>query len=369
MSDETKEGPRPEDCVGQVLCGKWTVDSLIEVGGMSSVYAATHRNGRRVAIKVLQRRYARDPEVRKRFLREGYVANKIDHPGALAILDDDTSHDGAPFLVMELLEGESLSTRLKRVGGRLPVLEVLAIAEQLLEVLEAAHRSGIVHRDIKPGNVFVTNEGHTKLLDFGLARVRDGELSLIPTATGVVLGTAAYMAPEQARGIPEDVDARADLFAVGAVVFRALVGRPIHERGTPFDTIIAAMREAAPPFASVLAGAGPLLAAAMDRALAFDKEARWPNAGAMRRAVRAAYDEARVRPPPLPYPRSAPDGTALPEDTLESSIPFDLVQAPSAVIEVAFGDQHDEAIERERARSREATAGLQEKDTTGKSRS
>ena len=365
MSAEPNDDPRPEERVGQVLAGKWTVDRLIEVGGMSTVYAATHRNGRHVAIKVLQRRYARDPEVRRRFLREGYVANKIDHPGALAILDDDTFQDGTPFLVMELLDGESLSARLTRAGGRLPVPEVLAIAEQLLEVLEVAHPCGIVHRDIKPGNVFVTNAGHTKLLDFGLARVRDGELSLIPTATGVVLGTAAYMAPEQARGVPEDVDARADLFAVGAVVFRALVGRPIHERATPLDTVVAAMRDRAPPLASVLAGAGPLLAAAMDRALAFDKEGRWPNASAMRRAVRAAYDEARVRPPPLPRIRPAAAAAPTAEDTLESSIPFDLIQAPSAVIEVAFGDQHDDALERERVRTREATAGLQEEEKPG----
>jgi serine/threonine-protein kinase len=159
----------PEARVGQTLNGKWHVDSLIDVGGMGAVYAATHRNGRRAAIKILHAQYAQNPEVRKRFLREGYVANKIGHPGALAILDDDVAEDGAPFLVMELLEGESLSAWLERSGGTLPALEVVAVAGQVLQVLEVAHTNGVVHRDIKPGNVFVTREGHAKLLDFGLA--------------------------------------------------------------------------------------------------------------------------------------------------------------------------------------------------------
>jgi eukaryotic-like serine/threonine-protein kinase len=355
-SDPPGPAAAAQNRVGQTLKGKWRVDSLIEVGGMSAVYEATHRNGRRAAIKVLQTRFAGDAEVRRRFLREGYVANKIDHPGAVAILDDDTAEDGAPFLVMELLRGESLARWLSRMGGRLGVLEVLAVAEQLLEVLEVAHSYGIIHRDIKPGNVFITETGHTKLLDFGLARIRDGTLSLVPTAAGIVLGTAGYMAPEQARGVPDEIDVRADLFAVGALVFRALSGRPIHDKSTPFDTIVAAMGEAAPPFASVVPGAGPLLSQAMDRALAFDKQARWLTARAMSEAVRAAYDEARQRPPPLPpgaWSRS--DGASpLAGEPMaaEASIPFDLVNAPSLVVEVAFGAGHEEAIERERERTR-----------------
>jgi eukaryotic-like serine/threonine-protein kinase len=348
------------------LNGKWRVDRLIEVGGMSAVYEATHRNGRRAAIKVLQTRFAGDPEVRRRFLREGYVANKIDHPGAVAILDDDTAEDGAPFLVMELLDGESLSAWLSRAGGKLRILEVLAVAEQLLEVLDVAHDHGIIHRDIKPGNVFVTKTGHAKLLDFGLARIRDGVLSLVPTAAGIVVGTAGYMAPEQARGVPDEVDVRADLFSVGALVFRALSGRPVHDKATPFETIIAAMGDPAPAFATVVPEAGPLLALAMDRALAFDKNVRWPSARAMSEAMHAAYDEARHRPPPLPRGRPirendltqpAPTGLWSNPDPLaarvEASIAFDLVDAPSLIVEVAFGERHDEAMELERRRTRD----------------
>jgi serine/threonine-protein kinase len=343
----------PEARVGHILSGKWLLERVIEVGGMSAVYAARHRNGRRAAIKMLKIEFARDSGVRKRFLREGYVANKIDHPGAVAILDDDVSEDGVPFLVMELLEGESLATWLTRAGGRLPIPEVLAIAEQLLEVLQVAHDNGIIHRDIKPGNVFVTRGGHAKLLDFGLARIRDGVLSLIPTASGIVLGTAGYMSPEQARGMPDEIDARADLFAVGALIFRAVTGRPVHEKATPFDTIMAAMKEAAPPFATAAPGVGPILAAAMDGALAFDKKARWQSARDMAQAIRAAYDEARRRPPPLPARRPARGSVGN-----EEAVFLDAVDAPSFVVEVAFGDKHDEEIERERQRTRQATEGI-----------
>src|SRR5579872_391806 len=114
---------RAQARVGQTFKGKWHVERLIDLGGMGAVYEATHRNGRRAALKLLHPRYAANAEVRNRFLREGYVANKIDHPGAVAILDDDVAEDDAPFLVMELLEGESLSALLTRVGGRLSTTE------------------------------------------------------------------------------------------------------------------------------------------------------------------------------------------------------------------------------------------------------
>ena len=343
----------PEARVGQSFNGKWHVDRLLDVGGMGAVYEATHRNGRRAAIKVLHTRFARDPEVRRRFLREGSVANKIGHPGAVAILDDDTAEDGSPYLVMELLEGESLAGWLQRVGGKLPVPEVLAVAGQVLEVLEAAHGNGIVHRDIKPANVFVTRAGHAKLLDFGLARIRDGAISLIPTAQGVVMGTAGYMAPEQARGTPDQVDARSDLFAIGSVIFRAMSGRRVHERQTAFDMTVAAMKDHAPSLATVLPGAGPLLVAAVDRALAFDKNDRWQDARAMFEALRAAYDEQRLRPPPLPQARSI-----MPtHETIDLPVHYE-ADEPSVVVDVAFGQQHAEAIERERQRTREVIEGL-----------
>jgi eukaryotic-like serine/threonine-protein kinase len=343
----------PEARVGQSLNGKWHVDRLLDVGGMGAVYEVTHRNGRRAAVKVLHTRFARDPEVRRRFLREGYVANKIGHPGAVAILDDDTAEDGSPYLVMELLEGESLAAWLHRAGGRLPVSEVLAVAGQVLEVLVAAHGNGIVHRDLKPANIFVTRGGHAKLLDFGLARIRDGALSLIPTAQGVVMGTAGYMAPEQARGTPDQVDARSDLFSLGAVIFRAMSGRRLHEKENAFDMTVAAMKEHAPSLATVLPDAGPLLVAAVDRALAFDKSARWQDARTMFEALRAAYEEQRRRPPPLA--QSHPPSTG--GESIDVSVQYE-DDAPSIVVDLAFGEQHEDAMERERQRTREVIEGL-----------
>jgi len=304
-----------------------------------------------VAIKVLHTQYAEDPELRRRFMREGYVANKIDHPGAVAILDDDVAEDGALYLVMELLDGEPLSARLARADGGIPVGEVLAVAGQVLEVLAVAHDNAVVHRDIKPGNVFVTRGGYAKLLDFGLARLHDSSVSLVLTGQGTVMGTAGYMAPEQARGSVDEIDARTDLFSLGAVMFKALTGRRIHEHADPFDATLASMRNAAPPLASVLRGAAPLLCAAVDRALAFDKAARWGTARDMLGALRLAYDETSARPQPAsPSPLPTPSGMTL-------EIPI-LVEEPSLVIDVTFGSFHDEAFARERARTREVVQEL-----------
>ncbi len=255
---------------------------------------------------------------------------------------------------MELLEGESLAGWLQRVGGKLPIVEVLAVAGQVLEVLEVAHGRGIVHRDLKPANVFITRSGHAKLLDFGLARIRDGAISLIPTAQGVVMGTAGYMAPEQARGASDLVDPRTDLFAVGAVVYRAISGRRIHEKKTAFDMSVAAMKEQAPSLATVLPEASPLLVAAVDKALAFDRNDRWQNARAMFEALRAAYEEHRHRPPPLP---TAARGPQSPEPSVEVSV-ASAPDEPSLVVDVAFGAQHDDALERERQRTREVIEGM-----------
>jgi serine/threonine-protein kinase len=232
---------------------------------------------------------------------------------------------------------------------------VLAVSGQVLDVLEAAHAAGIVHRDIKPANVFVTKQGHAKLLDFGLARVRDGTLSLIPTAQGVVMGTAGYMAPEQARGTPDQVDARTDIFAVGAVMYRAMSSKRIHEKQTAFDMTVAAMKEQAPSLATVLPEAGPLLVAAVDKALAFDKAARWQSARAMFEALRGAYEETRHRPPHAPAARPPEQS----RESIDVSVRYeDTPDEPSLVENVAFGDHHAEAVERERQRTREVIEGM-----------
>lgn len=274
--------------VGSVLRGKWKLDRLLDTGGMAAVYAATHRNGSRVAIKLLHASLSQQEDLRSRFLREGYVANKVGHSGAVSIVDDDETDDGAVFLVMELLEGESLDARIKR-DGRIPARESLRIAEGVLDVLIAAHGKGIVHRDIKPGNIFLTRDRKVKVLDFGLARVRESSaFQEKHTRDGVVMGTVNYMAPEQARGRTANIDARTDLFAVGATLFTALTSQHVHEGPTAMDRMVSAASIPVRSLGVVLPDAHPALVQLVDRALAFERDHRWPNATTMQGAVSQA---------------------------------------------------------------------------------
>ena len=273
--------------VGQVLRGKWRLDKLLGVGGMACVFAGTHRNGKRGAVKMLHLELSIHEDAKQRFLREGYVANKVDHPGAVSVLDDDIADDGAVFLVMELLEGETVDARVqKRAGSQLSVQEVIAIADQLLDVLVVAHEKGIVHRDLKPENLFLTTKEQLKVLDFGIARLRELSSTNQATRTGSVMGTPAFMPPEQALGNWDAVDGRTDVWAVGATMFRLLTGRAVHEADTINKLLLAAMTKPAPPIQSVMPAIPPAFAAIIDRALKFEQAERWPDARAMQQALR-----------------------------------------------------------------------------------
>jgi serine/threonine-protein kinase len=323
--------------VGQTLNHKWHIDRLIDIGGMAAVYQATHRNGKKVAIKMLHPFIATHADVRERFLREGYVANQVEHPGAVSILDDDQTPDGAPFLVMELLEGESLDAWMARTGEILPLADVLAVADQVLDVLAAFHARNVIHRDIKPGNLFVTKAGIVKVLDFGLARLRDPRIGGSPTASGIVLGTASYMPPEQAQGKSDLIDARSDVFAVGAVMFRALTGRAIHEGRTPTDRLFQAMKDKAPSLASVAKDMPMWVVGVVDKALAFKKEDRFASAMDMRVAVRSTFaqlkeEAARIRPSLVAPPPGEVDPSR------EVSAIFNAMLEPSIVVDVSFSE-------------------------------
>ena len=278
-----------EKRVGQMLCNKWHVDKLVDIGGMAAVYAATHRNGNRVAIKLLHPSYSRTPIVRERFLREGYLANKVKHPAAVTVLDDDTDDDGSVFLVMELLEGQSMEALLRNSGGILSVQHVLAIADQTLDVLISAHAAGVIHRDIKPGNIYLTRKGQVKVLDFGLAKLKESDSNMQLTGTGVVMGTSSYMPPEQARSDWASVDGRTDLYALGAVMFRALSGRIIHVAETPVDRLIAARTKHAVSLATIAPKLAKPVVDVVDRALKFSMDERWKDAKTMQTAVRQAF--------------------------------------------------------------------------------
>jgi serine/threonine protein kinase len=273
--------------IGTVLCGKWRIDGVIGMGGMAQVYAATHRNGRRVAVKMMRPELAVEPSLVERFLREGYVANKVGHAGAVAVLDDDVTEDGAPFLVMELLLGRTLRGRLEQ-DGPVPVAEALRLAEDTLEVLAAAHEHGIVHRDIKPDNLFETEDGKVKVLDFGIARLREQTVTPTQTQSGTTVGTIGYMPPEQARGRVSEVDARSDVWAAGATLFALLSGRPVHEADTLNEALLLAMTQPVPAVGTLLPSLSPEVSGLLDKALSFDKMARFADGREMLQAVRAA---------------------------------------------------------------------------------
>src|SRR5246127_1583935 len=215
--------------------GSHEITALLGKGGMGEVYRARDLKLKRdVAIKILPEEFSRDSDRVSRFQREAELLASLNHPNIAAIYNLEEA-SGSRYLVLELVEGETLAERIKR--GPIPVDEALNIAKSICEALEAAHEKGVVHRDLKPGNVKITPDGKVKVLDFGLARAMESSsanatLSNSPTMMsgtvgGMILGTAAYMSPEQAKGRP--VDRRADIFAFGCVLYEMLTARPAFE--------------------------------------------------------------------------------------------------------------------------------------------
>ena len=238
--------------------GPYEVVALIGAGGMGEVYRARDpRLGRDVAVKVLPAAFSADPDRLRRFEQEARAAAALNHPNILAVYDIGT-HDNAPYIVSELLEGETIHDRLAKASasaapalakgdGGLPVRKAVDYAIQITHGLAAAHEKGILHRDLKPGNVFITTDGRIKILDFGLAKLTQGDAALagaseLPTASvgtepGMLLGTMGYMSPEQVRG--QTADHRADLFAFGAILYEMLSGQRAFRGATMADTITA----------------------------------------------------------------------------------------------------------------------------------
>lgn len=266
---------------------------------MAAVYAATHRNQAEFAVKMLHPDLSSREDIRTRFLREGYIANSVKHPGAVRVVDDDVAEDGAAFLVMELLDGMSVEDLWFQSERRIPLAPALAIAHQLLDVLSAAHAKTIVHRDIKPANLFVMTSGEVKVLDFGIARLRASSMNSLhaTTQSGTMLGTPAFMAPEQARGQTKEVDGRTDVWAVGATLFSLVSGHLVHEAESAPQLLLRAATTPARSLRTVAPDLPPAIVALVDKALAFDKPARWPDSGAMRDALRDACVEALGSPP------------------------------------------------------------------------
>src|SRR6266545_3861044 len=231
--------------------GPYEILALIGAGGMGEVYRARDpRLGREVAIKVLPASFSQDPDRLRRFEQEARAAGVLNHPNLTAVHDIGT-HEGAPYVVQELLEGETLRSAL--AGGKLSTRRAIDYSLQIVHGLAAAHEKGIVHRDLKPENIFVTHDGHVKILDFGLAKtvdpglVRDAtQAPTVARATepGTILGTVGYMSPEQVRG--QLVDHRSDVFSFGAVFYEMLAGRRAFRGDSAVETMNAILTEEPP---------------------------------------------------------------------------------------------------------------------------
>ena len=280
--------------------GAYDIVAVIGVGGMGEVYRAHDTAlGRDVAIKILPEHFALDGERRMRFEREARTLAALNHPHIAQIYGLVT--DGVRALVMELVEGDTLARRIAR--GALPVGEALAIARLIADALEAAHEAGIVHRDLKPANIKVTPQGTVKVLDFGLAKVHeardDGEVTELPTVTsdgtqtGVILGTAAYMSPEQARG--QSVDRRTDIWAFGCVLYEMLTGRVAFGGATVSDTI-AQVLEREPDWTQLPASTPAGIRAILRRCLEKNLKQRFRDIGDVRIALEDAIATAASRP-------------------------------------------------------------------------
>jgi eukaryotic-like serine/threonine-protein kinase len=283
--------PSPQgELVGAILSRKYTLKRLIGTGGMGSVYESqSPENGQPIAIKILASDWIHDEDVKNRFLEEGRMCMRLIHPNIVRVAEVAQAEDGTPYIVMELLDGVPLSAY-TRSGVRVPLAQAGNILQGILAGLGAAHAQGIVHRDLKPENVVLAREGTTftaKILDFGIAKVMDAAGGMgSKTRTGVLLGTPAYMSPEQIKN-SKDVDARADLWSAGVMLYEMLTGRVAFPAPTEYARLSAVLNTSPPPLESI----DPQLArlsAFVQLSMQKDRAQRFQSALEMARALAAA---------------------------------------------------------------------------------
>jgi eukaryotic-like serine/threonine-protein kinase len=279
----------------EVLSARYRIEQPIGQGGMASVYLAHDEElDRPVALKILAEHLAGDATFRDRFEREARLAGRLSHPNVVRVFDVGES-EGRPFIVMEYVEGDTLADELLR-GGPLPAVRAVELAMQICNGLEAAHASGLVHRDVKPRNLLLRPDGVLKIADFGIARAAE---STRLTEIGTILGTAAYLAPEQAQGL--EATAAADLYSVGAVLYELLTGR-VPYAATSLVELLAKQQAGAPaPIGDVPAS----LELAVLRCLEPDPAERPPSAGVL------AAELAAAQAPTIPLEQGAPGAPVL----------------------------------------------------------
>jgi serine/threonine protein kinase len=277
-----------DQLMGRVIDGRYRIEGLVGVGGMGSVYRATRvLIGDEVAIKILHTERVADPHAAERFRREAQASARLKHPNAVSIYDFGISSDGLQYLVMELIEGQSLREVMKQ-QGRLPAPFAAEITAQVCAALDEAHRQHIVHRDIKPDNIILNSTAsglRVKVLDFGIAKLRDDAASHL-TQTGSVMGTPHYMSPEQCLG--EELDARADIYSMGIVLYEMLCGRVPFSSPISTAVVVQHVNQPPPSLRSINVGISPQIEAAVLHALQKSREARPQTATAFAREVTTA---------------------------------------------------------------------------------
>jgi serine/threonine protein kinase len=291
----------PASRVGTMIASKYALARVIGTGGMGAVYEAENTwTGRRVALKLMHPSALKVATAAERFLREARAASKVQHTNIVEVFDaGQNPSDGALFIVQELLRGTDLRARLD-AKKTLSWTEAMAVIGPVLEALAVAHRQGVIHRDVKPENIYLAETASgcvPKLIDFGIARVLDGDGAMSLTRSGALMGTPYYMSPEQARGL-RDVDARADVWAVAIVLYESLTGRRPFEGSNYNALLVSILQDRIAPIAERAPELAPHVAAAIDRALSRDPAKRFSDAGEFLDALRATDASALAQTAP-----------------------------------------------------------------------
>jgi hypothetical protein len=299
LMSESEERARAIARLGMDLGGVWTLEEIVDVSDLTTTFAATHVDGSQAWIVMLHAHFVGDDEMHEHFLRHGYAANHVEHRGVVRVLADDVSEAGEPFLVLESLVGQTAAELALTRGPRLPWPVALSIAEQGADVLAALHEAGIVHRALDPSKLFVTREGIVKVLDAGGARLR----AAASQSARAPWGKPHFMAPEVATS--GEVDARADVFSLGAILFALIAGEPPRRGRTDFDALALAVSRPPPSLGTVVADVDEAVVELVDRALAWHPDDRYGSAAELRAATQAVLAGTQAAAAPEPAASNA----------------------------------------------------------------
>ena len=324
--------------IGEIIQQTYAVTGLIGQGGMGEVYEVSHlRLDRKFAIKILVKDTASQPEALARFQREARITSGLGHPHIVEIVDFNVGPDGRPFIVMELLEGESLATRLRR--GRVPVEQAASIARQTTSALHAAHRKGIIHRDLKPENIFLCRRGirddYVKLLDFGISKVLDSKSGL--TRAESLLGSPAYMAPELVREGSSGTDVRADIYSMGVVLFEMLAGEEPFKADSIYNLLYKIVNEDPPSLGALQPEVPPPVERVVARAMRKNPDQRHNTIEEFWKDLAAGLKELNVEATELirPHHSAWPEDGALTAEAAAQEAVFAPTPLPPAISDTA----------------------------------